>query len=300
MLSAGNGKRCGMIELRKAKIGEEAEVSALWAKVFGDDGGFLEEFYRRCAPFDRVMVLREEGALRTILTAPLTEVRCPNGRVLKAGYMYALASEPAIRNRGFGRDMMRYGEVCLKGQGADCALLVPAEPSLFRFFDSLDYIPAFSHIRRELAAADCPRVQPGDSLRPAGAEEYNELRRGWLRGRLCMDCSDDMVEFQRWLARESGGDLYRLELPGGAGCAVVELYGDGPVIKELLCAAEDVDRAMALLCVRHPAERFVFRLPVWSGQDGERVLWGAVRWLYGHPSPWWPEGTDGYLGIALD
>lgn len=289
-----------MIELRRARDGEKGAVSALWAKVFGDDGGFLEQFYRRCAPFDRVMVLWEDGRLRTILTAPLTEVRCPNGKSLKAGYMYALASEPAIRNRGFGRDMMRYGEVCLKGQGADCAVLVPAEPSLFRFFDSLDYVPAFSHIRREVTAADCPEVQPGDSLRPAGAEEYNELRRDWLGGRLYVDCSDDMVEFQRWLARESGGDLYRLELPGGTGCAVVELYEDGPVIKELLCEPADVDRAMALLCAQHLAERYVFRLPAWSGQGGERVLWGAVRWLYDHPSPWWPEGTDGYLGIALD
>ena len=51
---------------------------------------------------------------------------------------------------------------------------------------------------------------------------------------------------------------------------------------------------------RQEAERYVVRRPVWSGEPGERVLWGAVRWLYDHPSPWCPEGTDGYLGLAFD
>lgn len=289
-----------MIELRRAKNGEEMAISALWARVFGDDGGFLNEFYRCCASFDRVMVLVEDGKLRTILTAPLTTVRCPNGRELKAGYMYALATEPDIRGRGFGRDMMRYGETYLKSQGADCAILVPAEPSLFRFFDSLNYVPAFSHIRRELAGVCCSTVQQGDAIAPAGAEEYNTIRRRWLEGRLFMNCTDQMIAFQRWLSQSCGGDIYKLKLPGGEGCAVVEVYEDGPVVKELLCAPEDVDRAAALLCARHPAGKCVLRLPVWAGQSGERVLWGAVRWLYDHPSPWWPEGTDGYLGVALD
>ena len=133
-----------MIELRRARPGEEAAVASLWNQVFGDDETFLADFYRLCVPYDRILVLVEDGVLRTILCAPLMTFRFPNGKSLKSGYMYALASDPAIRERGFGRQMMRYGETYLKGEGADCAILVPAEPSLFRFFDSLDYVPAFA------------------------------------------------------------------------------------------------------------------------------------------------------------
>lgn len=289
-----------MLELRRARPGEEAAVAELWARVYGDDGGFLDEFYRSCASFDRVMVLVEDGRLCTILTAPLVTVRCPDGRERKAGYMYALASDPAIRNRGFGRDMMRYGEEYLRGEGAECAVLVPAEPSLFRFFDSLHYAPAFSHLRREYAAADCPAPRPEDSLCSAGAAEYNAIRRKWLEGHLYMDCGDEMVGFQKYLALSSGGGIYRLELPGGAGCAVVELYDEVPVIKELLCAPEDLDRALGLLSACHPAGRYVLRLPAWMEADGERVRWGAVRWLTDGAPDGWPAGEDGYLGIALD
>lgn len=288
-----------MIQMRRARPGEEKDVAALWAKVYGDDGGFLEQFYALCAPFEDVMVLEEDGMIRTILTAPRVTVRCPDGSERKAGYMYALASEPAIRNRGFGRDMMRFGVRCLREEGTECAVLVPAEPSLFRFFDGLGYVPAFSHLRREFSPEELPAPRTEDSIAPARPGEYNALRRKWLEGRLYMDCPDAMVAFQQYLSRESGGDIYRLELPGGPGCAAVEVYDGVPVIKELLCKEADISAAAALLAGRHPAERYVLRLPPWSGVAGERVIWGAVLWLGDDPRPQSAE-EDGYLGLALD
>lgn len=289
-----------MIEMRRARPGEKQAVASLWSRVFGDDEAFLEEFYRLCIPYERTLALVEDGALRTILCAPEIGLRCPNGKSLKSGYMYALATDPAIRGRGFGKELMRYGEVYLKGLGADCAVLVPAEPSLFRFFDELNYVPAFSHIRRELEREEIGFPAEGDGLCPADPAEYNALRRRWLEGRLYTDCSDELVEFQQLLSRASGGDIWRLELPGGAGCAAVELVDGVPAVKELLCAPEDVDRGVALLARQYPAERCVLRLPAWHDGPGERVTWGAVRWLYDHPSAWCPAGEKGWLGLAFD
>lgn len=289
-----------MIEMRRARPGEEMPTAELWNRVFGDGADFLSEFYRLCVPFDRMLVLVEDGVLRSILCAPEMDLRFPNGKSLKSGYMYALATDPEQRGQGYGKDMMRYGEVYLKGIGADCAILVPAEPSLFRFFDELNYVPAFSHIRRELAAEEVPAPAEGDGLYPAGPEEYNRLRRRWLEGHFYADCGDSMTEFEQYLARSCGGDIYRLELPGGPGCAAVEPGGETVEVKELLCAPGNEMRALALLAAQHPARRYVLRLPPWSDQPGERVTWGAVRWLYGHPSPWCPEGETGYLGLAFD
>lgn len=289
-----------MIEMRRARPEEKRAVADLWGRVFGDDEAFLKEFYRLCVPYERLLVMVEDGVVHTILCAPEISLHCPNGKSLKAGYMYALATEPELRGRGFGKDMMRYGEVYLKGLGADCAILVPAEPSLFRFFDELGYVPAFSHIRQELLAEDVAAPGEGDRMSPAAPAGYNDIRRGWLEGRLYTDCCDELVEFQQMLSQAAGGDIWRLELPGGIGCAAVELVDGMPVVKELLCAPEDVDRGVALLAKQYPAERYVLRLPPWCGRLGERVTWGAIRWLYDHHSPWCPPGEDGYLGLSFD
>lgn len=288
-----------MIELRRARSGDERAVGALWERVFGDGEELRTRFFQLCAPFDQTMVLTEDGVVRSFVCVPEMTLRFPNGRALKSGYMYALATDPGARGRGYGQAAMRYGEEFLKGQGADCAILVPAEPSLFRFFGGIDYAPAFSHVRRTFGRGELPAPVAGCAA-PAEAEEYNALRRRWLEGRFYADCRDELVRFQKELSQAAGGDLYRLELPGGAGCAAAEPAEDGVLCRELLCAAADVPLALALIGAAVPGERFTVRLPVWMDPAGQRVRWGAVRWLYGHTSPWCPEGEDGYLGLAFD
>ena len=80
----------------------------------------------------------------------------------------------------------------------------------------------------------------------------------------------------------------------------MELDGEPAMVKELLCAPVDLDRALAQVAARHPAGRYILRLPAWDKGFGGQVLWGAVRWLYDRPSPWWPAGQDAYLGLAFD
>ena len=51
------------------------------------------------------------------------------------------------------------------------------------------------------------------------------------------------------------------------------------MVKELLCAPVDLDRALAQVAAPHPAGRYILRLPAWDKGFGGQVLWGAVRWL---------------------
>lgn len=88
-----------MVELRKARAGEEKAIAALWGQVFGDDGAFLAEFYRLCVPYDQMLVLAEDSVVRSILCAPEMTMRLPNEKALKCGYMYALATDPRPETR---------------------------------------------------------------------------------------------------------------------------------------------------------------------------------------------------------
>lgn len=286
-----------MIEMRKAREEDRQAVCALWTRVFGDGTELQENFFRLCAPLGELLVLRSEGELGTILAPVPMRLRCPNGRALKSFYLYALAAAPELRGQGFGGALMSYAAELLRQAGADCALLVPARPSLFDYFGEMGYERAFFHRvwtpgREDLPASGAVPV-------PVDAAEYNALRRQHLEGRTCGDWEDGPVEFQRELSCGSGGGLFRLDLPHGSGCAAVELTEDAALTKELLCAPEDLDEAAGTLAGAFPGMTQRLYLPPWQ-ERGELQPWGMLQWLYGHPSPWVPRDGNGYFALAFD
>lgn len=284
-----------MIEMRRAREGDRAAVSSLWARVFGDGAQTQEGFYRLCAPFGETLTLWAEGGLGAMLLPVPAALRCPNGRALRSVYLYALAVEPALRGQGFGGAVMRYAAELSRQAGADCTLLVPAQPSLFGYFEGLGYEPAFFR-RVWTPEAENPS---GPAPVPVSPGEYGALRRGWLAGRTFGDWGDGPLAFQGELSRASGGGLLRLELPHGPGCAAVELEAGAALVKELLCAPEDLDGAAGVLTLAFPGRVLRVSLPPWHGR-GERRAWGMLQWLYGHPSPWVPRDGNGYFGLAFD
>lgn len=284
-----------MIEMRRAREGDWAAVSSLWERVFGDGERTREGFYRLCAPFGESLTLWEEGGLGAMLLPVPLSLRCPNGRALRAVYLYALAVEPALRGQGFGGTIVRYAGELSRQAGADCALLVPAQPSLFGYFETLGYEPAFFQ-RVWTPEAESPS---GPAPVPIGPVEYNALRRERLAGRTFGDWGDGPAAFQGELSGASGGGLFRLELPHGPGCAAVELEEGAALVKELLCAPQDLDGAAGALALVFPGRELRVFLPPWQ-ERGERRAWGMLQWLYGHPSPWVPRDGSGYFGLAFD
>ena len=91
------------------------------------------------------------------------------------------------------------------------------------------------------------------------------------------------------------GGLYRLELAHGPGCAAVESL-ERPVVKELLCAPEDVERgaaACAALCGAPVTARF-------PSDAADGTPFGAIRWLEGTPASIRSKAGEGWLGLAFD
>lgn len=277
-----------MLELHQAHLEELIPAEALWSQVFGDDAAFQRDFYA-LTDLSGPLVLTEDGQVQAMLALPEVTLTFPDGWSVKGGYVYALATRPEARGRGYAGLLLRYACEILRKRQADCILTVPAQPSLFSFFAKNGFAPAFYHRRVEAR----PAAAPARSISP---EAYDALRESLLTGTTHVVQDPGQMEFQRRLCPHPGSGLYRLELAHGPGCAAVECWPGAPVVKELLCHPQDEEQgaaAAAALCggpaqVRLPA-------PQEKGQP-----FGAIRWLYGAAPSRWQRSPRGYLGLAFD
>lgn len=277
-----------MIELRPARPGELPSAEALWERTFGDDAAFQRRFYALCG-VDAPLVLTEEGEVRSMLTLPEVNLVFPDGWSVKAGYVYALATDPGVRGRGYAAHLLDYAAEYARRRGYDCLLTVPAEPSLFRFFARCGFETGFYHKIVQAEPVPAP-------LSPVAPEEYGELRESLLAGWTHVRFSAGELAYQTAMCPHAGSGLYRLELAHGPGCAAVENWPDRPVVKELLCAPGDEEQgaaALSALCGR-TAE---VRIPA-SAEDG--VPFAGARWLFAAPPSRWKASPHGYFGLGFD
>lgn len=277
-----------MLELHQAHLEELIPAEALWSQVFGDDAAFQRDFYA-LTDLSGPLVLTEDGQVQAMLALPEVTLTFPDGWSVKGGYVYALATRPEGRGRGYAGLLLRYACEILRKRQGDCVLTVPAQPSLFSFFARNGFAPAFRHRRVTARPAAAP-------ARPISPEAYDALRESLLAGTTHVVQGPGQMAFQQRLCPHPGSGLYRLELAHGPGCAAVECWPGAPVVKELLCHPQDEEQgaaAAAALCggpaqVRLPA-------PQEKGQP-----FGAIRWLYGAAPSRWQRSPRGYLGLAFD
>ena len=273
-----------MAECRLALPHEREQTHRLWQRVFGDTPQVQEIFYHQCAP-QGPLVLVEEGRVGCMLALTPVELSLPQRTRRYGTYLYALATNPAMRGQGYAARLIEHAAQYTAQQGLDFVCTVPAEPSLFDFFGKNGFVPAFYHRRSPL-----PRPQAGE-LEPIPPQDYLSLREELLGGIPHIVHTPGQVAFEGQLH----GTCYRLALTHGPGCAVVEHWEEHDVVKELLTLPGDEvegGRVLSHLC----RGRGELRTPC-GRADG--VPFGALRWLTPPPTVW-QQLNRGYLGLALD
>lgn len=277
-----------MIEVRRPGPGETAAVEELWHFAFGDGPQFQREFYRQCAP-EGPLALFEDGELRSMLVLPQIFLTLAEGRTLRAGYVYAVATALGHAGKGWASTLLTRAAGLARNRGVDCLVTVPASPSLFYFYAKNGFQPGF-YLRELIAALE---AAPAAHVAPM---EYAALRETLLSGLTHTVYNSGQLAFQRDLCPSPGSGLYRLELPHGPGCAAVENWPNAPIVKELLCAPEDVERgaaACSALCGR------AVRVRVPAG-PADGTPFAMIRWLEGTPPSLRSGAGEGWLGLAFD
>lgn len=292
-----------MVEIRPSKAEELKEQKALWKVAFGDDEAYIDLFYRTCAKPEDIMILTEDGVLRSMLALLPLDLELPDGEKLSSAYVYALATDPNARKQGYGRALLRYSELYLRERNVDCITVVPAEAGLFKFFETVDFTDCFSNRKLELLESMIPSAPAGSCLEEVDAAAYGALRERLLSGTFHTRYGEGLLAFQEGVSRLSGAGLYRVVIDGREGCAAVEYTGDSSLaVKELLVAPTLMENAVSLIKEKLQADRYFIRTPaLWDGLPGSYIQpFAMIKWLKEDLRQAWIEERAGYFGLGFD
>ena len=294
-----------MVEIRPSREADISRQKEIWRSCFGDDERFIDLFYQTYYVPKETVVLLDDGQMASMTALLPMELRLPNGERAQAGYVYALATDPALQKKGFARHVLRYADFYLKELGRQCVILVPASPSLHRFFDTVDYRECFATRKVELLRTQLVPAVAGDTIVSIEPAEYNRIRDTLLEGTFYVHYDEKMIALQRDICRLSGpgADLYRITVDGVEGCAAVEYYQrDRVLVKELLLPPAQMSRAATQISHMVPADHYHLRTPAfWEGLQGSYIqAFGMIKWYDSGQEQTWFQEREGYLGFGFD
>ena len=154
------------IEFRLPRVGEEAQLQALFTEAFGD-AWFTELFFRLGYSPERCFLAAEGQVLAALhwFDCSLRGKRC--------AYVYGIAAFEHCRGRGIGSALIRAGMAHLQ-QRYEAILLVPAEEGLFGYYERFGF-STVSTICQETVLSGAPLP-----LRKLSISQYATLRRALL------------------------------------------------------------------------------------------------------------------------
>ena len=107
-----------MVDIRPSRPGEIPAQKALWKTAFGDEDRLIDWFYDCCMPEEDMLLLLEDGRLASMLALLPVSLSLPGGVEAAGRYVYALATDPSMRGKGYGRQLLHYVDGFLSSRGA--------------------------------------------------------------------------------------------------------------------------------------------------------------------------------------
>ena len=208
--------------IRPREASDFSDFVELRSKVFGDDEEFIE-FFDNCFRDDYLdFLIVEDQDGNEVLQASLTQfdmgkLVVPEGKVSDiAGksieMSYAICTDPAARGKGYGSHITVYAREIAESS-RKLSMLSPAEPSLIKFYEPLEYkkfmyaeegsVLASEHVDFEFSHLQTKVLTP---------QEYNNYRETILANRVHIKLSEGALRFAAGLvAPYTSGSLPALD-----------------------------------------------------------------------------------------
>lgn len=300
-----------MITVRPSVPEDVPAQRELWRLAFGDSDAYIDNFYSTYYRPDRVIVLEEDGTVRSMTAWFDTAFAVPGRGEYRAAYLYAVATHPDCRGRGLAARLLAGADGYFRSLAIPAVTTVPAEPSLHDFFGANGFRECFRILGTYLTAEELEKTRlPAPELfRPASPEEYGRVREELLADIPHIAYPTDALAYQAGCCALGDGGLFVGETPAGPMCLCAERADkDRVIFKEFLCPRQKTPQETAQIWRDFPriapARRWELREPraqhLCVGVNGNLGKFAMLKWLDPALEKSWDWDTVGYLGLAFD
>ena len=132
----------------------------LWNQCFGDDRQYIELYLENRFNAENMFVIYEDN--RPVSMASLLPVQVTiNGKKENARYVYAVATLPAYRNRGYATKIIKHAAQRVK----EPLILQPADRDLQEYYEKLGFVDAFGESPCWIYAGRCTETANVPSIK---------------------------------------------------------------------------------------------------------------------------------------
>lgn len=275
--------------IRDWKTDDLPRLRELWKLAFGDSDDYIESFERNLLQADGCVVADIDGKVVSAMYIIPGERLFPYRRnVLAAGYTYALATMPDYRGRGIGSAVYKAASDRVL-ETADAAIVRPAGPELFPFYENASGAKPLGGIREAALSADELRAHTADQAVRIPAGHYAGMREWFLSDMPHAVFPEELFDH----LEETGTEFFMME----NGAAAAETDHGICRILELLTPRTDPMSAAAGVARWCRAQEYVVRTPLFFDGPGSKAPFVLAKF---RQMPDYPIPDDFWWGFALD
>jgi GNAT superfamily N-acetyltransferase len=224
----------------------------------------------------------------------------------QAHYIYAAATLPQYRGRGYMAALMAAAALTGANRGDRYSIVLPADEGLYEFYKKSDYTEFFQ-IKTQTLTLDqmCGLSESGLTNKTLLTyAQLNALRNSQL-GTGSVLWSDEAFCFADGIGKIYGDKLVCSLTGGNPAYAVCRrIDEDNCAVMELMADRDTISDLIANIICTVPAQKYNFRLPADStllGQEGQKSRFGMIKPIAGTELSQLLQASHApYLGLSLD
>lgn len=287
---------------------DHEDLIEIWNLSFNDSLASIKSFLKFMAQDDLTVVCHEDG--RTVAAAYLIPCRLNvHGKECSAMYLYAAATHPDYRRRGYMSKIISYSKMVAEERGADFLFISPGRQELYKYCSKFGFRPCFYQKTVEMSREKLQSLQNrliseeekrgGEPLESGSGDVTADLafvRRYGYKGNDFVEWDDRSLKYIFFKHHLSGGSAVLLK----DGYALYKVENGTAEVKEI-CALLDYSGVLERL-LQTEAENFVFTVPVRHLVNGQKTATGRTGMgiaLTRRGKDAQMQMKDAYIGFAL-